>query len=258
MSSAEFTPPRRCYFLPTKSRPPRRHSRESGNPFLPINSRFHAVFFDWLRQNVLTGLRNVLRFGNVLRGLRNVFRVYGNVLRGLRNVFRGLRNVLRGLRKCFKRSTKYFKRSTKCFQRSTKCFKRSTKCFKNHIFSPPKSEKCRFSAFYAFFAEPARFFCEFGRNVCYTFADIFNQRSKTMKNTINKIILFAVFFAAGFTTSANAQVTTPASARVFSYWNAKFGYSDGGASRAFNFNDSMQQVFRDIGIATAHQRGLHV
>ena len=36
-----------------------------------------------------------------------------------------------------------------------------------------------------------------------------------MKNTINKIILFAAFFAAGFTTSANAQVTTPASARVF-------------------------------------------
>ena len=62
------------------------------------------------------------------------------------------------------------------------------------------------SAIYAFFAEPARFFCEFGRNVCYTFADIFNQRSKTMKNIINKIILFAaVVFAAGFNISANAQ-----------------------------------------------------
>ena len=76
-----------------------------------------------------------------------------------------------------------------------------------------------------------------------------------MKNTINKIILFAVFFAAGFTTSANAQVTTPASARVFyDIGMQSLVDSDGGASRAFNFNDSIQQVFRDIGIATAHQR----
>ena len=76
-----------------------------------------------------------------------------------------------------------------------------------------------------------------------------------MKNTINKIILFAAFFAAGFTTSANAQVTTPASARVFSDIGMQsLVDSDGGASRAFNFNDSIQQVFRDIGIATAHQR----
>ena len=124
MSSAEFTPPRRCPIFARRrcpifarrpifadkippprrhSRPPRRHSRERGNPFLPINSRFHAVFFVAPRfhfpQNVLTGLRNVLRcLGNVLRGLRNVFRGLRNVLRGLRNVFRGLRNVLRGLR----------------------------------------------------------------------------------------------------------------------------------------------------------------
>ena len=74
------------------------------------------------------------------------------------------------------------------------------------------------SAIYAFFAEPARFFCEFGRNVCYTFADIFNQRSKTMKNTINKIILFAAVFAAGlYNISANAQVGVdmPAMAEVW-------------------------------------------
>ena len=76
-----------------------------------------------------------------------------------------------------------------------------------------------------------------------------------MKNTVNKIILFAVFFAAGFTTSANAQVTTPASARVFSDIGMQsLVNSDGGASRAFNFNDSIQQIFIDFGLATGHQR----
>ena len=67
-----------------------------------------------------------------------------------------------------------------------------------------------------------------------------------MKNTINKIILFAVFFAAGFTTSANAQVTTPASARVFyDVGTQDVSSTPTGTPNSFDFNDSVEQLIRE-------------
>ena len=147
---------RRCPILADKFPPPRRHSRERGNPFSPTNSRHSRRFFrctpipfpaNVLRclANVLTGLRNVLRcLGNVLRGLRNVLRCLGNVLRGLRNVLRCLKNVLRGLRNVLR--TLFFRRRSP----------------KNAVFQH----------FTHFLPNPPVFFANSG-GMCYTFADIF-------------------------------------------------------------------------------------
>ena len=73
MSSAEFTPPRRCSDF--RRRPPAARFSPTPTKFLPINPA--AVFFV------------------AFHFPQNVLRCLGNVLRGLRNVFRGLRNVLR-------------------------------------------------------------------------------------------------------------------------------------------------------------------
>ena len=76
-----------------------------------------------------------------------------------------------------------------------------------------------------------------------------------MKNTVNKIILFAVFFAAGFTTSANAQVTTPASALLFQEGSGIIPgtYLDGAMP---NYADTLSDiVVNDINNGAAYNTG---
>ena len=101
---------------------------------------------------------------------------------------------------------------------------------------------------FSILAEPARFFADSG-GMCYTFADIFNQGRKYMKNNINKTILFAaVLFAAGLSNiSANAQVMTEARAQIFSDVGTQM-LNGVGETRTYNFNNSMQAIVQEEGM----------
>ena len=48
---------RRCPILAAEFPPPRRHSRERGNPFSPTNPRVHAVFCEKMRGNFKLNFR---------------------------------------------------------------------------------------------------------------------------------------------------------------------------------------------------------
>ena len=66
--------PRRRPILAAEFPPPRRHSRERGNPFLPTNSRLHAVF---LWKNEVNSQFCSSKWIPAFAGMTGVFLVFG-------------------------------------------------------------------------------------------------------------------------------------------------------------------------------------